>query len=230
MSDGGRGFPMRRVLAMLVCGAAWSALAQGGGLAPAYSRGGFDYFSAPVDAPTVKKVPNACERDFGANVEVHDEGEKGYQCSIITASEPRLSAKLKEELDLIDVPEPRRQRLVDAVIDKYKRLAQCPAGTAAYYDGSMYLCGKRYAARALCAAGSPVVQDSGQVSCAVASCPASKTDLGALTGGKHLGCFKCPAGSYDATETEAFHGALTGRPAEFTEGCGKVGPPPAPGK
>lgn len=191
-------------------------------LAPAYSRDGFDYFSAPVEAPAVRTGPTACEKQYGANVEVREgpapkRGPPPWLCDVMSASEPRLSAKLKDEIALIDVPEPRRQKLVDALIEKYKLLAQCPAGTAAIYDGSLYLCRRTYGANELCTAGSVVEQGSEQVICVTFTCGAGLTDLGARSGGKHPGCFKCPRGSYDTKETEAFHGALKGMSADFTE-------------
>lgn len=199
------------------CAAAWAQ-----DQAAAYTRDGFDYFSATVEEPAARSGPNACEKQYGANAEVREASatEKethAWQCDVFTASEPRLSAKLRDEIALIDLPEPRRQKLVDALVDKYKRLAQCPAGTAAYYDGSMYLCGRTFTAKELCPTGVPVDQESGKLACVTYSCPAGASDLGALTAGQHPGCFKCPRGTYDAKETEAFHGALKGMPADFTE-------------
>ena len=59
-------------------------------LAPAYSRDGFDYFSAPVDAPAARARPTACEKQYGANVEVREapapkKGPSPWQCDVITA-------------------------------------------------------------------------------------------------------------------------------------------------
>ncbi len=185
-------------------------------LAPAYSRDGFDFFSAPLEPAMTQNAPSACEKQFGKHTEVQ-ESNAGYLCSVPTPSEPRLSTKLKEELALVDAQtEAKRQAVEAALIDKYQHLAQCPAGTAAYYDGAMYFCGKTYPAKELCPAGTPTTLESGQVGCAVSTCPKGATDLAALTHGQHPGCFKCPRGAYDAKETDAFHGALKGMPAEYT--------------
>lgn len=213
---------MRWLRLLVLTGVTAQSQAQEQELAPAYSRDGFDYFSAPVEAPAVRTGPTACEKQYGSHVEVREgpaakQGSPRWLCEVMSASEPRLSAKLKDEIALIDVPEPRRQKLVDVVIEKYKLLAQCPAGTAAIYDGSLYLCRRTYGASELCAAGSVLEQGSEQMICVTFTCGAGLTDLGALSGGKHPGCFKCPRGTYDAKETEAFHGALKGMPADFTE-------------
>jgi hypothetical protein len=208
----------RRLVLLVLAG----ATSQAQELAPAYSRDGFDYFSAPVEAATARTKPTACEKRYGPSVEVREapevqKGQPRWLCDVMTASEPRLSAKLNDEIALIEVPDPRRQKLVDALIEKFKLLAQCPAGTTAVHDGSMYLCRRRYGASELCAAGSVVNLDSEPASCVTSTCEPGLIDLGALTGGKHPGCFKCPRGTFDAKETEAFHGALKGMPADFTE-------------
>jgi len=207
---------------MLVAGLAVGATAAAQDLAPAYTREGFDWFSAPVDEPASRTSPNACEKLFGANVEVREASatEKEthtWQCEVMTPSEPRLSQRLLDEIAIIEVPDPRRQKLIDALVEKYKKLAQCPAGTTASYDGSIYLCSRAFTAKEICASGVPMDQDSGKLACVTYSCPAGSTDLGALTGGKHPGCFKCPKGTYDAKETEAFHGSLRGMQADFSE-------------
>jgi hypothetical protein len=162
-------------------------------------------------------VPTQCEVQFGKHTEVQPL-EKTWRCSVTTLSEPRLSTKLNEEIALADqFDEPRRQKVVNTLIDKYKRLAQCPAGTEAFHDGSMYWCVKTFTARELCPSGVPTALDSGELGCVISSCAKGFTDLGALTKGDHPGCFKCPKGSYDAKETEAFHGALKGMPGPFTD-------------
>jgi hypothetical protein len=200
---------------LLSLAAASAAVAQP--VEPSYSRGGFDYYSAPVEPATTRPAPTACEKLYGKHVEVQ-QVEKSYRCSVITPSEPRLSAKLAEEVALADsFPEPKRQKVVDALVDKYKKLAQCPAGTQAAYDGTMYSCVRTLAAKELCPAGAATALDSGEVGCVVSSCAKGLTDLGALTKQEHPGCFKCPKGSYDANETEAFHGALQGMPGPFTD-------------
>ena len=202
-------------LLLLVLGNSWSAAAQD--LQPAYSRGGFDYYSAPVEPAGTRAVPTWCEKRYGKHTELQQEG-KGYRCIVTTPSEPRLSTRLNEEIALADqFPEPRRQKVVDALIDKYQRLAQCPAGTEPFHDGSMYSCARTFGAKELCPSGSPAVLESGEIGCVVSSCPRGATDLGPLTRNEHAGCFKCPRGSYDTKETEAFHGALKGMPSAFTD-------------
>lgn len=206
---------MRSMIAVLVVAAA-SALAQD--VAPSYSREGFDYFSAPVEPAKTRAVAHACEKQYGKHTEVEAKTEKTWRCSIPTASEPRLSTRLKDELLLLDEqPEPKRQRMTEALVDKYARLAQCPEGTQAYYDGSLYFCGRTYRAAELCPSGQPATLDTGKLGCVVSSCPAGTNDLSALTQAEHAGCFKCTKGTFDAKETQAFHGALKGMPAEFTE-------------
>ena len=192
-------------------------LSLGQGLQPAYSRGGVDYYSASVEPPQTSNVPTQCERQYGKHVEV-EELEKGYRCTVPTPSEPRLSTELNKEIALADqFPEPRRQKVVDTLIDKYLKLAQCPAGTRARHDDSSYACTRTFTAKELCPSGAVAQLEDGEVGCAVSSCPKGFTDLGALTHGDHPGCFKCPKGSYDAKETEAFHGALNGMPGPFTD-------------
>ena len=184
---------------------------------PAYSRGGFDYFSATVEPAETRAVPTACERLYGKHTEVQPV-EKSYRCSVITPSEPRLSTKLGEEVALADqFPEPKRQKVVDALVDKYKRLAQCPAGTQATYDGTMYSCTRTLAAKELCPSGEAKQLDSGEMGCVISSCAKGLTDLAALTKGEHSGCFKCPRGSFDAKETDSFHGALQGMNSPFSD-------------
>ena len=186
-------------------------------LEPAYSRGGFDYFSTPIEPPQTRTVPTQCELQLGKHTEVQ-KLETTYRCSVTTLSEPRLSTKLNEEIALADqFDEARRQKMVSTLIDKYKRLAQCPAGTEAFHDGTMYWCVKNFTAKELCPSGAPSTLDSGEIGCVISSCAKGFVELGALTRGEHPGCFKCPRGSYDAKETEAFHGALKGMPAAFTD-------------
>lgn len=193
----------------------WDALAQG--VEPAYSREGFDYYSAPVEPAQASTVPSQCERLYGKHAEL-EQVDQGYRCTVPSPSEPRLSTKLNEEIALADqFPEPRRQKVVDTLIDKYLRLAQCPSGTRALHDGSMYVCARTFAAKELCPSGAVTPLDTGELGCVVSSCPKGFADLGALTRGAHPGCFQCPKGSYDAKETEAFHGALKGMPGPFTD-------------
>ncbi len=225
----GRAGLLPRVVLCAVALAPVAALAQPkDDVAPSYTRDGFDYFSAPVEAVTARPAPHACAQEYGQHTDV-EEAEGGYRCSVPTASEPRLSARLREELALIgDVAEPKRQKVVDALTEKHRRLAQCPAGTTAAWDGAMFFCQKTYGPKALCAQGVPGPLESGELGCVVASCPRGLSSLGALTGGKHAGCFKCPRGTFDAKETDAFHGALAGLPAEYREVfCkAKAAPPP----
>ena len=189
---------------------------------PSYSRGGFDYFSAPVEPAQTRSVPTQCEKQFGKHTEVQ-QVEKTWRCSVTTASEPRLSTKLNEEIALTEqFPEPKRQKVIDTLVDKYKRLAQCPAGTEASHDGSMYWCVKSFAAKELCPSGVPGPNESGEVGCVISSCPAGFTDLASVTRGERAGCFKCTKGVYDGKETEAFHGALKGLPGPFTDVFCKV--------
>lgn len=125
---------------MLLAVISLSAAAQA--LEPSYSRAGFDYFSAPVEPMQTRSVPTQCEKQYGKHTEL-ELAEKVWRCSVTTSSEPRLSTKLNEEIALADqFPAPKRQKVVDTLIDKYKRLAQCPSGTAASHDGSMYWCVK----------------------------------------------------------------------------------------
>lgn len=195
-------------------------------VAPAYSRDGFDFYSAPIQPAETSAVPHACEKQYGKHTEVQalSKAKQGYRCSVPTLSEPRLSTRLKEELALLDpeLTETRRQNLTSSLVEKYQRLAQCPAGTEAYYDGSMYFCGKTYGPKELCPSGEPTVLDSEQVGCVVSTCPKGLSDLGAATQGKHPGCYRCPKGAFDPKETEAFHGALKGMPAEYQEVFCKV--------
>jgi len=222
---------MRRLavtLLLLSLAASPGALAQG--VQPAYSRGGFDYYSAPVEPAQTGSVLTQCERQHGKHAEI-EKLEKGYRCTVPTPSEPRLSTKLNEEIALADqFPEPRRQKVVDTLIDKYLRLAQCPAGTKALHDGSSFVCTRTFSAKELCPAGSVSPLETGELGCAVSSCPKGFTDLGALTRGAHPGCFRCPKGSYDAKETEAFHGALNGMPGPFTDVFCKATPAAQPGR
>ena len=211
---------MRRLVVTVLMGSSLAALGQD--VVPAYSRGGADYYSAPVEPAQTSAAPTQCERQYGKHAEV-EKLEKGYRCTVPTPSEPRLSTKLNEEIALADqFPEPRRQKVVDTLIDKYLRLAQCPAGTKAFHDDSSYVCTRTFTAKELCSVGSVTELETGEVGCVVSSCPKGFTDLGALTRGEHPGCFKCPKGSYDAKETEAFHGALNGMPGPFTDVFCKV--------
>ena len=58
-------------------------------LEPAYSRGGFDYFSTPIEPPQTRTVPTQCELQLGKHTEVQ-KLETTYRCSVTTLSEPRL--------------------------------------------------------------------------------------------------------------------------------------------
>ena len=223
---------MRAVVFVLVLAASQSASAQTprAAPAPAYTRAGVDYWSAPVDAPEARTLPTECARRFGQHTEVQALPAAGsYRCTVPTPSEPRLSTRLKEEIDLVgDLPEPRRQKMVDSLIDKFAHLAQCPAGTEAFHDGTLFFCRRDFAARDLCPAGAATALDSGEIGCVARTCAKGATDLGALTKGEHVGCFVCPRGSYDARETAAFHGALKGMPAEYHEVfCREGAAPPA---
>lgn len=202
-------------LVLLALGSSQRAAAQD--LEPSYSRGGFDYYSAQVEAAETRAVPNQCETLYGKHTELQ-QVDKSYRCSVTTLSEPRLSSKLNEEIALADqFPEPKRQRVVDTLVDKYKRLAQCPAGTEAFHDGSMYTCVRTFGAKDLCPSGAPRGLEAGAIGCVSSSCPRGLTDLATLSRGEHEGCFRCPRGSYDARETEAFHGALKGMPSAFAD-------------
>ncbi|MBI5548697.1 MAG: hypothetical protein HY901_32855 [Deltaproteobacteria bacterium] len=207
-----------QVLAIVTALASTAVAEEREDLAPSYSRGGFDYFSAVLEPGETRVVSHHCEKQYGKHTEVEELADQGgYRCSVPTASEPRLSTRLNEEIALVEVAEPKRQKVVGALIDKFARLAQCPAGTEAYYDGSMYFCQRTFKAKELCPSGTAKVLDSGSIGCVVSSCPKGHTDLGALSHGKHPGCFQCPKGSYDEKETEAFHGAASGMPADFKE-------------
>ena len=216
-----------RTLAILLLSLGISARVAAQEIEPSYSRDGSDYYSASVEAGETRSVPTACERLYGKHIEIQ-QVDKAWRCSVTTPSEPRLSAKLNEETALADqFPEPKRQKVVDTLIDKYKHLAQCPAGTEAFHDGTMYACAKSFTAKELCPSGSPQAVESGDIGCVITSCPKGATDLGSLTKGEHAGCFKCPKGSYDAKETEAFYGALKGMPSKFSDVICKA---PASGK
>ena len=235
---------MRAAMAVVfVLAASQGAWAQGQRFAsaPAYSRAGVDFWSAPVEAPQSKSLPHECARRFGKHSEVQALPAAGsYRCIVPTSSEPRLSARLQEEVDLVgDLPEPRRQKMVDSLIERFSRLAQCPAGTLAFHDGTLFFCRKDFTAKELCPAGAAAsALDSGEVGCVAHTCAKGASDLGALTKGEHVGCFTCPRGRFDAKETAAFHGALQGMPAEYREVfCRESGPSspkpepaPAPGK
>src|SRR4051812_1831297 len=154
---------------LLSLGASPGALAEG--VEPAYSRGGVDYYSAAVEPVQTSSVPTQCERQYGKHAEV-EQLEKGYRCTVPTPSEPRLSTQLNQEVALADqFPEPRRQKVVDTLIDKSLRLAQCPAGTRALHDGSMYVCARTFTAKELCPAGAVTLLETGELGCAVSSCP-----------------------------------------------------------
>ena len=210
------------VLMPALCLVVSSAAAQDReALAPAYTRDGFDFYSAPIQPAETSTLPHACGKLYGKNTEVQasKRAKNSYQCSVPTASEPRLSMRLKDELALLDpdLAETKRQNLTNTLIDKFARLAQCPVGTEAFYDGSLYFCGKTYAAKELCPSGEPTLLESEQIGCVLSSCPKGQADLGAATRGKHPGCYRCPKGTFDPKETEAFHGALNGMPADYKE-------------
>jgi hypothetical protein len=193
----------------------WKAAAQD--LEPSYTRSGVDYFSAAVEAKDTKTVPTNCEKQYGKQTEVRATDQKSYRCSINTVSEPRLTARFNEELALLDqVPDSKRQKVTDNLIEKYARMAQCPAGTEGYYDGSMFFCGRSYASKDLCSAGSPSEQPSGEIGCVISTCPKGLTDLATLAKGQQ-GCFKCPKGVFDPKETEAFHASAGGEPGDYKE-------------
>lgn len=166
----------RYALTLLALLTPFQASAQA--LEPSYSRGGFDYFSAPVEPAQRRAVPTQCALQFGKNTEVA-KVDSAYRCSVTTLSEPRLSTRLNEEIALADqFDEPRRQKVVNTLIEKYQRLAQCPAGTEAFHDGSMYWCVKTFAAKALCPSGAPAVLESGEIGCLISSCAKGFTELG----------------------------------------------------
>ncbi|HEY3448073.1 MAG TPA: hypothetical protein VGK67_17080 [Myxococcales bacterium] len=221
---------MRSAVFLLVLVASPAVLAQvpraASASAPAYTRAGVDYWSAPVERPQARTIPHECERRFGKHTEVQALPAGGYRCTVPTPSEPRLSVRLREELDLVaDLPEPRRQKMIDSLTEKYSRLAQCPAGTEAQHDGTLFFCHRDFTARELCPSGSPTALDSGEIGCVATSCAKGATDLGALTRGEHPGCFVCPRGRFDARETAAFHGALKGLPADYQEVFCREGEP-----
>lgn len=188
-------------------------------VAPAYSRKGVDFYSAPVERPSIRLNPNACEVEYGPDVDVRPDPDRegAYRCVVMTPSEPRLSARLDEEIDMVEERGVWRHRMVKALIEKYRKLAQCPSGTRAVHDGSIFLCERSYQAAEVCPEGVPTANGRSSLSCRMTSCPKGTTDLGALTRGKEPGCYRCPRGTLDLKETEAFHGSLNGLLASYSE-------------
>src|SRR5256885_656369 len=115
---GRRAIMQRLAITFVLVSLAASPGALAEGVEPAYSRGGVDYYSAPVEPAQTSAVPTQCERQYGKHAEL-EKLDKGYRCTVPSPSEPRLSTQLNQEIALADqFSEPRRQQVVDTLIDK----------------------------------------------------------------------------------------------------------------